>query len=90
MLSEETVLMAVRLFSNRKQAWRLQKIRDPMRGPLGIPDCPAQQELFQKALPPSLFAERWRTGADCMRDARRSRNVSIILTDSRQSVYPLA
>jgi hypothetical protein len=34
------------------------KIRDPMRGPLGIPDWPAQQELIQKALPPSLFAKQ--------------------------------
>jgi len=62
-------------FGPRTCGIREVKIRDPMRGPLGIPDCPAQQELFRKALPPSLSAERWRTGADCMRDARLSRNV---------------
>ena len=31
-----------------------------MRGPFGSLIRAAQQELFQKALPPSLFAKPWR------------------------------
>src|ERR1039458_2771234 len=63
-----------------------------MRGPLGSLIAQARQELFQKALPPSLFAERWRTlGSACRMPvgAGLARNVGIRPSGSRQSVYRL-
>jgi hypothetical protein len=47
------------------------------------------KNLFQKALPPSLFAERWRTTGNACRMPVRAGLVAIRPTHSRQSIYQL-